>query len=210
MKKATHTQALLNPWVRMLFNKNRPDGSRPASSQLLQGPLLHSFVSLFGDGSMAMPQWRTSMWELHCGWRCGWEKAGGQVLWKPQVTNSWGKGGTCYVVGWFAGTYLKVGSALASMWTFWTEAAIGLISTQCWVLYQRIIESFELEGITKGHLLQLPCSEQGYLQLDLVYDRLRVQYSLHDVERAIEGTIIISTPSTKLVAYTWKYMKFLN
>ena len=28
------------------------------------------------------------------------------------------------------------------------------------------IESFELEGTIKGHLLQLPCNEQGHLQLD--------------------------------------------
>jgi len=32
----------------------------------------------------------------------------------------------------------------------------------------RIIESFELEGILKGHLLQLPCNEQGHLQLDKI------------------------------------------
>ena len=29
-----------------------------------------------------------------------------------------------------------------------------------------ITESFELEGILKGHLVPLPCSEQGHLQLD--------------------------------------------
>jgi len=32
------------------------------------------------------------------------------------------------------------------------------------VLWQ-FIDSFELEGILKGHLIQLPCTEQGYLQL---------------------------------------------
>ena len=34
--------------------------------------------------------------------------------------------------------------------------------------YHRITESFELEGTLKGHLVQLPCIEQGYLQLDEV------------------------------------------
>jgi len=31
-----------------------------------------------------------------------------------------------------------------------------------------IVESFELEGTFKGHLVQLPCREQGHLQLDQV------------------------------------------
>jgi len=31
-----------------------------------------------------------------------------------------------------------------------------------------IIESFELEGTFKGHLVQLLCSEQGHLQQDQV------------------------------------------
>jgi len=30
------------------------------------------------------------------------------------------------------------------------------------------IESFELEGTLKGHLVQLPCSEQGHLQVHQV------------------------------------------
>jgi len=32
----------------------------------------------------------------------------------------------------------------------------------------RIIESLELEGTIKGHLVQLPCNEQGHPQLDQV------------------------------------------
>ena len=32
-------------------------------------------------------------------------------------------------------------------------------------MYCRITELFELEGTLKGHLVQLPCSEQGHLQL---------------------------------------------
>jgi len=35
------------------------------------------------------------------------------------------------------------------------------------IIYQNLnfIESFELEGTFKGHLIQLPCSEEGHLQL---------------------------------------------
>jgi len=38
------------------------------------------------------------------------------------------------------------------------------------IIYQNLnfIESFELEGTFKGHLVQLPCNEQGHLQLDQV------------------------------------------
>lgn len=32
------------------------------------------------------------------------------------------------------------------------------------IIFHRIIASFELEGILKGHLVQLPFSEQGHLQ----------------------------------------------
>jgi len=32
----------------------------------------------------------------------------------------------------------------------------------------RITESFELEGTLKGHLVQLPCTERGYIQLEQV------------------------------------------
>ena len=35
-----------------------------------------------------------------------------------------------------------------------------------------IIESFELEGILKSHLAQLPCNEQGHPQLDQVAQSL--------------------------------------
>ncbi len=31
-----------------------------------------------------------------------------------------------------------------------------------------IIESLELEGTFKGHLVQLPCNEKGHVQLDQV------------------------------------------
>ena len=44
------------------------------------------------------------------------------------------------------------------------------------VFYHRIIiESFELDGTLKGHLIQPSCNEQGHLQLDQV---LRAQSSL--------------------------------
>lgn len=37
---------------------------------------------------------------------------------------------------------------------------------------QRIMESRELEGTIKGHLVQLPCNEQGHLQPDKAAQRL--------------------------------------
>ena len=45
----------------------------------------------------------------------------------------------------------------------------------------RIIESFQLEGTLKGHLVQLPCNKQGHLQL---HQELRALGSLTlDVSR---------------------------
>jgi len=41
-------------------------------------------------------------------------------------------------------------------------------------LFNRILESSELEGTFKGCLVQLPCSEQGHLQLDQVAQSLKV------------------------------------
>ena len=40
------------------------------------------------------------------------------------------------------------------------------------MLILRITESFELEGISEGHLVLLPCNEQGYVQLDEVAQHL--------------------------------------
>ena len=40
------------------------------------------------------------------------------------------------------------------------------------------MESFELEGILEGHLVQLPCTERGHLQLHQV---LRAPSSLTSV-----------------------------
>ena len=34
--------------------------------------------------------------------------------------------------------------------------------------FPEIVESFELDGIFKGYLVQLPCNEQGHLQLHQV------------------------------------------
>jgi len=36
------------------------------------------------------------------------------------------------------------------------------------MLLARVIETFELEETFKGHLVQLPCSEQGHLRLSQV------------------------------------------
>jgi len=49
------------------------------------------------------------------------------------------------------------------------------------------LESFELEGILKDYLVQLPCNEQGYLQLHQV---LRAQSSLiwMDIQVSRDGT----------------------
>jgi len=38
--------------------------------------------------------------------------------------------------------------------------------------FHQIIQSFQLEGTLKGHLVQLLCNEQGYLQLDHVAQSL--------------------------------------
>ena len=60
-------------------------------------------------------------------------------------------------------------------------------------MYHRNIELFELEGTFKGHLVQLPCNEQGCLQLDQV---LRALSSL-TVNVSKDGA------STTCVHYTW-------
>ena len=41
-----------------------------------------------------------------------------------------------------------------------------LSSEQRYLKY--IIEPFELEGTSEGHIVQLPCTEQGHLQLNQV------------------------------------------
>ena len=46
----------------------------------------------------------------------------------------------------------------------------------------RIIESLELEGTFKGHLVQLPCNEQGHVQLDQV-DQGAIQLDLECLQR---------------------------
>jgi len=48
-------------------------------------------------------------------------------------------------------------------------------------LYYSIIESLELEGTFKCHLVQLPCNEQGHPQLDQVAQSL-VQPNLEYLE----------------------------
>lgn len=44
-----------------------------------------------------------------------------------------------------------------------------LSSEQSYLKY--IIEPLELEGTSEGHVVQLPCTEQGHTQLDLVTHR---------------------------------------
>ncbi len=45
---------------------------------------------------------------------------------------------------------------------------MGSTSDLSYLENHRIIESFELEGTFKGHLVQLPCDEQEHPQLDQV------------------------------------------
>ena len=47
----------------------------------------------------------------------------------------------------------------------------SLFYYKIWFLHQllKIIESFELEGTFKGHLVQIPCNEQGHPQLHQVH-----------------------------------------
>ena len=47
-------------------------------------------------------------------------------------------------------------------------SALGALPPLPFFMYFMDSESFELEGTTKGHLVQHPCCEQGHLQLDLV------------------------------------------
>jgi len=46
----------------------------------------------------------------------------------------------------------------------------------CQVANDRIIESLELEGTFKDHLVQLPCNKQGHTQLDQVAQGLIQPY----------------------------------
>jgi len=48
-------------------------------------------------------------------------------------------------------------------------------ATTLWWLAQRMLESFEFEETPKDHLVQVPCNEQGHLQLHQV---LRAPFSL--------------------------------
>ena len=51
---------------------------------------------------------------------------------------------------------------------FWDSVSIGKSSLAVlfdWLLVYGIIELFELEGTSKGHLVQPPCGEQGHPQL---------------------------------------------
>ena len=55
------------------------------------------------------------------------------------------------------------------------------------VILHRTIESLELEGTFKGHLVQLPCKEQGAPQLDQIAQSL-IQPLLESLQgRGISG-----------------------
>jgi len=54
-------------------------------------------------------------------------------------------------------------------------------------LHRRIIESSELEGTFRGHLNQLPCNEQGHLQLDQAAQSL-VQLTLNVPKDGVSTT----------------------
>ena len=45
---------------------------------------------------------------------------------------------------------------------------VHILTNRIRTIFHRFIEMFELEGTFKGHLVQLPCSDQGHLQLDQV------------------------------------------
>jgi len=53
---------------------------------------------------------------------------------------------------------------LYSLFTVWWSGFLVLVVVA--FLDHGIIKPFELEGTLKGHLVQLPCNEQGHLQLD--------------------------------------------
>ena len=50
----------------------------------------------------------------------------------------------------------------------WKVLLLNDVSIKKEKYFIRIIESFELEWTLKGHLVQLPCKEQGRIQLDQV------------------------------------------
>jgi len=52
------------------------------------------------------------------------------------------------------------------------EFAAGKLLGWTWAWKHQIIESFELEGTFKGHLVQLLCNEQAHLQLNHVAQSL--------------------------------------
>ena len=57
----------------------------------------------------------------------------------------------------------------------------------CQVANDRIIESLELEGTFKDHLVQLPCNEQGHAQLDQVAQGLYIYIYLYIVSLDLGG-----------------------